>query len=178
MRSSTHPRSRRVLQGRPSDNDKVLYGFILPGSSQSSQTQRPSRSAKIISLPPLPLAPTAPPLRLYSFVIGSAFVSTSTSVGRTRQSKLPCLGSSSKLSFKGVLVTQELLWRISGVELSKILSTSGRKFKIGRLTLSPIHLHQVWYWRGSRRVPPHSILLRRTQALGQGPDGTTRERDR
>ena len=42
-------------------------------------------------------------------MVGSTFVGTSISVGKTRQSKILCLGLSSELSFKGVLVTQELL---------------------------------------------------------------------
>ena len=41
-----------------------------------------------------------------------------------------------KLSFGRVLVTPVLWWTLSGVELSKTLSTSRRKFTIGRLTSS------------------------------------------
>ena len=62
------------------------------------------------------------------------FVGTSTNVGRTRQLNIPCLGSSSKLSFEGVLVTQGLVYIPPGVALDK--TPSGRKFTIGRLTSS------------------------------------------
>ena len=102
MRSSPDKSFRHVHRGRPSDDDKVLHGFFPPGP-----TRRPPRSVRIILMPPAPWAPTASHLQLRSFVIGSAFVGTSTSV-RTRQSKIPCLGLSSKLSFEGVLVTQRL----------------------------------------------------------------------
>ena len=47
-------------------------------------------------IPPAPLVPTVPRLQLCSFVMRSAFVGTSISI-TTRQSKLLCLGSSSKL---------------------------------------------------------------------------------
>ena len=106
-------------------------------------------------------------LRLYFFMVGSAFVGTNTSVGGTRQSKIPCLGSRSRLFFERVWVTQKLPCIPPGVTLDKPPSTSGRKFRIGRLTSSPIHPYQVWYWRGPRRVQPHSVFLRKTQALAQ-----------
>ena len=38
---------RQVHRGRLSDNDKVLHGFVLPGSNQLSRTRRPTRSVKI-----------------------------------------------------------------------------------------------------------------------------------
>ena len=69
-----------------------------------------------MSIPPAPLALTTPLLQLHSFVVGSAFVGTIISVRRTRQSKIPCLGLSLELSFKGVLVTQGLLRILSGAE--------------------------------------------------------------
>ena len=71
-----------------------------------------------------PLAPTVPRLQLRSFVIGLAFVGISTSVGRTRQSK--------RAEFKAFLRKSPGDSR----GLSKTLSTSRRKFRIGRLTSS------------------------------------------
>ena len=82
-------------------------------------------SARIISLPPAPPAPTVPRLQLRSFMVGSTFVGTSTSVKRIRQPNPPCLGSSSGLS-----------WIPFGIELSETPSTSRRKFRIGHLTSS------------------------------------------
>ena len=120
MKSSFYPNFRQIHHERPSDNDKVLHRFLPSSWSQLPWTcrppKRPSRSAKIMSIPPAPLAPTTPPLRLHSFVVGSVFVGTSISVGKTRQSKIPCLSLSSELFFKGVLVTQGLLQIFFGVE--------------------------------------------------------------
>ena len=63
-------------------------------------------------------------------------VGTSTSVGRTRHPKLPCLGLSSRLSFERVWVTQRLPCISPGVALDKTPSTSKWKLTIGRLTSS------------------------------------------
>ena len=160
------------------NNDKVLHRFVLPGWSQSSQTcrlpRRPLRSIKITSIHTVSTTDFNRTLFAASFL----FVGTSTSIRKTRQPKIPCLGLSSRLFFKRVWVIQRLPCIPSGVALDKTLSTSGRKFKIRRLTSSSIHLYQVWYWQGSRRVRPHSIFLRRTQALGQGPEAITQERAR
>ena len=124
------------------------------------------RSVRIMSILLTPLAPTVPRLRLCSFVIGSAFVGISKSV-KTRQ-WLFCLKLSLKLSLERVWGTQELSYISLGVALDKIPSTSsGRKFKMGCPSSSPIHLYQVWYWRGPRRVQPHLIFLRKTSAFGR-----------
>lgn len=48
-------------------------------------------------------------LQLHFFIVELAFVGTSLSVGRNKQSKIPYLKSSLKLSFKEVLVTQKHL---------------------------------------------------------------------
>ena len=118
--SSFYLSFHQVHQKRTSDNDKVLYRFLPSIWSQLPWTCRPPkrllRSARIMVILPAPLAPITPPLRLHFFVVGSAFVGISINVGRTRQSKIFCLELSSKLSFKGVLVTQGLLWILFGVE--------------------------------------------------------------
>ena len=87
-----------------------------------------------MSIPPAPLTPTVSHLQLRSSAIGSAFVGTSSSVGRTRQSKIPCLGLSSSFLFERVWVTQGLPCIPPGVALDKTPSTSKWKFTIGRLT--------------------------------------------
>ena len=120
-------------QGRPSGDDKALHGFVPPGPSQSSG-KPPGSSARITSIPPAPLALTAPHLQLHSFVVGSAFVGTSTSV-EARQ-WLPYLGSILRRSFGRILVTPGLSWILSGVELNETPSTSRSKFRIGHLTSS------------------------------------------
>ena len=88
MRSSPYHSFRQVYRRRPLDNINILYGFVPPGSSQSSQThrsmKRPQRTTRIILISPVPLTPTIPRLQLYFFVVGSVFVGTSTDVGRTR----------------------------------------------------------------------------------------------
>ena len=73
------------------------------------------------------------PFATLFFVVGLALAGTSTSVA-TRQLKLPCLGLSSRLFFKRVWVTQGLLCIPPGVAFNK--TPNGRKFTIGRLTLS------------------------------------------
>ena len=103
------------------------------------------KSARIMLILPTLLTPIAPPLRLHSFVVGSAFVGTSTSVRKTKQSKISCLGLSLRLTFERVWVTQELLCIPLGVALDKTLSTNGEK-----------------------KARPHSILSRKMSAFGQG----------
>ena len=98
------------------------------------------------------------PYAFIFFVVGSTFVGTSTSV-RTRQSKISCLGLSSRFLIERVWVTQGLPCIPPGVALDKTPST-------------------IWYWRGLKRVRPHLFFLKRTQALGQGPDETSSERAR
>ena len=56
------------------------------------------------------------PFQLRSSTVGPTFDGTSTDVGRSRLSKIPCLGLSSRLSFKRVLLTQGLLGILSGAE--------------------------------------------------------------
>ena len=77
-----------------------------------------------------------PRLQPRSFVTGSAFVGTSTSVGTRPKEWPPCLGLSSRLSFERVWVTQGFLCTPPGVVLDKTPRTSKRKFAIGRLTSS------------------------------------------
>ena len=73
---------------------------------------------------------------LNSFVIGSVFVGTSTSVG-TRPKELPfCLRLNSRLSLERVWVTQGFLCTSPEVESDKTPRTSMRKFAIGRFTLN------------------------------------------
>ena len=119
---------------------QVLHGFVLPDSSQSSWTRKLTRSVKITSIY------TADAIWLHHtlfafifFVIGSTFVGTNTSVG-TRQPKLLCLGISSRFSSERVWESQRLPRIRPGVALDKTPSTSGRKFTIGRLTLSILNL--------------------------------------
>ena len=94
----------------------------------------PSGSARIMLIPPAFLASTAPHLQLRPFVVGSAFVGTSTSF-EARQWLL-CLRLGSRLTFERVWVTQELPCIPPGVALDKTLSASGKKCSIGRLTSS------------------------------------------
>ena len=65
-------------------------------SATFNQTQRPRWLADSTQETPAPS-------NYYSSAIGSTFIGTSTSVGRTRQLKIPCLGLNSNLFFKGVL---------------------------------------------------------------------------
>ena len=88
-----------------------------------------------MSIPPAPLTPTVSHLQLHSSVVGSVFIGTSTSIG-TRQLKILYLGSSLRLFFKRVWVTQGLLYILLGVALDKTPSTKKWKFTIGRLNLS------------------------------------------
>ena len=86
-------------------------------------------------MPPAPRAPIISRLQLHSFVIGSAFIGTSISIA-IRQSKLLCLGLSSKLFFDRVWVTPRLPYIPLGVAFDKTPNTSKKKFVIGRLILS------------------------------------------
>ena len=149
MRSSPHHNFHQVHRGRPLDDDNVLHGSFLSGSSQLSQTRRSTRRAQE------PRGSFRYRRRLFfSFVVGSSFVGASISIA-TRPSKLLCFGLSSKLSFKRGWVTQGLLCTPPGVALDKTSRTSKRKFAI--------------------KTRPQSILSRRTSAFGQGPDGAMRE---
>ena len=129
MRSSPHHSFRQAHRERPSDDDNILHGFFPSGSSQSSQTCKLTRSVKIISIPPVPLASTVPRLQLRSFVIESAFVGTNAHV--EAKTWLLCLGSSSRLLYKRVLVTQGVSCISPTVALDKTPSTSRKKFSIG-----------------------------------------------
>ena len=84
-------------QGTPAPSN--ADGFIVPDVGQS--TKRPLRSARIILMPPAPWFLIVPCLQLCSFVVGSAFVDASTSVG-IRQSKILCLGLSLRFSSKSL----------------------------------------------------------------------------
>ena len=68
------------------------------------------------------------------FVVESAFIDTSSSVGRTRQSKTSCFELSSKFLFERVWVTQGLLCIPPGIVLDKTPSISERKFRMKSLT--------------------------------------------
>ena len=105
-------------------------------SARFNQTQRPRWLADSAQETP------APSDRCSS-AIGSAFIGTNSSVGRTRQSKTSCLGLSSRFLFERVWVTQGLPCILLGVALDKTPSISGKKFRMGRLTSSPIHPYQV-----------------------------------
>ena len=85
-------------------------------------------SARIISLPPAPPAPIAHPLQLCSFVVGSAFVGTSSSV-EARQWLL-CLGPSSKVFFERVFRTPGLSWIPSGLSFKIISPRAGLKHRL------------------------------------------------
>ena len=123
-----------MYRGSPPDDDNVLHEFFPSGSSQSSRTCKPTRSMKIISIPPVPLASTVPRLQLRFFVIESAFVGTNAHV--EAKTWLLCFGSSSRLLYKRVLVTQGVSYISPAVTLDKTPSTSKKKFSIGRLTSS------------------------------------------
>ena len=143
--------------------------FVLSDSSQSSQTNRPMRSVKITSIHTAgATCSNNTPFASIFFVVESAFIGTSSSVGRTRQSITSCLGLSLRFFFERVWVTQGLLCIPPGVALDKTSSIRGRKFRMGRLTSFPIYPYQVWYWQGPRRAQTHLILSRKTQALAQG----------
>ena len=93
MKSSPQRSFRQVHQGRPSDNDKFCMDLFL-----QAQASRPKPAGQrevwesLWYIRPALSAPTIPRLQLSFFVVGSAFVGTSSSVGRTRQSKIPCFG--------------------------------------------------------------------------------------
>ena len=156
-------------QRRSAEDHEGLYGFVSSGSKQSfgicRPPRRPSRSVRIILIPLALLASTIPRLRLYSFMVESAFVGIITSI-KARQ-WLFCLRLSSRLFLERVWGTQGLPCIPPRVALDKTPSTSsGRKFRMERPPSSSIHLYQVWYGRGPRRVQPHLILLRKTSAFG------------
>ena len=147
---------------------KFCINLFLQVEASCRPLRRPSSSTKIMSIPPAPLTPTISHLQLCSSAVGSAFVGTSSSIRRTRQSKILCLGLSSSFLFERVWVTQGLPCIPPGVILDKTPSTSsGRKSKIGCLTSSLIYSYHVWYWRGPRRVQHHLIFSKKTQALVQ-----------
>ena len=147
---------------------KFCIDLFFQDEASCRPMRRPLSSARIMSIPPAALIPTVSHLQLRPSVVGSAFVGTSSSIGRTRQSKILYLGLSSSFLFERVWMTQGLPCIPPGVTLNKTPNTSsGRKFKIGHLTSSPIYPYYVWYWWGPRRVQPHLILSRKTQALAQ-----------
>ena len=138
IKSSPHHSFRQVHRRRSSDNDKFYMDLFLQAQANHPKPagqRKIRRSLRYIQ--PAPLVPTVPRLRLCSFVMGSVFISTSTSFKRTRPKKwLSCLGLSSKFLFKKVWVTQGLPCIPPGVALDKTPSTSKWKFTIGRLTSS------------------------------------------
>ena len=89
-------------------------------------------NVRIILLPPELLAPTAPHLQLSSSAIGltSAGTNTCSAGTRSRETRLFCLGPSSRLSSEKVRRTPGHLLTLSRVESGEIPSTSMRKFRI------------------------------------------------
>ena len=152
----------------PRNNDKVLHKLVSLGWSQLSRTRRPIRSVKITSIHTAgATCSNYTPFASIFFVVRSTFIDTSSSVGRTKQSKTSYLELSSRFLFERVWVTQELLCIPSKVILDKTPNISGRKFRMGCLTSSLIYPYQVWYWRGPRKAQPHLISSKKTQALAQ-----------
>ena len=153
----------QILLGTPSNKRSYTQPFMIfipPSWSQLPQTckppKKPLKNMRITMLHTVSATGfNRIPFQLCSFAIWSAFVGTSISVG-TRQSKISCLGLSSRVPFKTVWVTQGLPYILPRVALDKTCSTSGRKFKIGRLTSSPIHPYQF----DTDGAPEESDLLR------------------
>lgn len=110
----------------------------------------------ILPLPKL-LAPTAPYLRPLSFAIGSPSNNSSTcSVEiRSKETRLFCLGLSSKLSFGRVWRTSGYLLSLFGIELIEISSIKIRQFRIGLSILSISNLFSLnSMLTGLQKSPP------------------------
>ena len=136
MKSSPYYSFHQVYRGRSSDNDKFCMDLFLQAQASCPEpTGQWEVWRSLWYIWPAPLVLTVSRLRFCSFVMGSAFINTSTSVKRTRPKEwLLCLGLSSRFLFKRVWVTQGLPCISPGVALDKTPSTSKWKFTIGRLT--------------------------------------------
>ena len=155
MKSSPHHSFCQVHGGRLLDDDKFcmdLFFQVQASRPESIGQQEMWRSLWYI-WPALPIL-IITCLQLCFFVIGSAFVGTSLNIGRTRQSKIFYLGSSSKFFFKGVLGTKRFLWILSRAKkvynwASYLEHLQSIKFDIDR---APGKFDLIWFFQ-KRRQP-------------------------